>query len=257
MNTRWTWLFHGDFPTFPLNPCMAVSCPPVPSRLEFGGEGHMLKPHIEWKLHFININIIIHYTITTCYYSIRLDRLCGCFLSPSAFVCLQTFLLQAFWLTLVSCAWFPGGWCGRESRRVRRSATACFFLKTGTGTASINFPKWHHRWWSNFCELKRRGYTWKHHRSLLWVASILDEVKFHVWQCVYLLQAAGPSGLSFLSRRFKLAGIHIYWNLRTRLLDMFDSIMYIRCNNLSFDLAFCNWIGFPGNFPPSAALRKL
>ena len=45
MNARWTWLFHGDFPTFPSNPCMAVSCPPVLQRLELRLEAYVETPH--------------------------------------------------------------------------------------------------------------------------------------------------------------------------------------------------------------------
>jgi len=35
------------------------------------------------------------------------------------------------------------------------------------------------------------------------------QVSLMVWQCLYIVQAAGPAVLFFLSRRLKLAGIHI------------------------------------------------
>ena len=115
------------------------------------GWRHMLKLHIEWKLYILYyVNSI---TIMTCNYCIRWYRLCGFLLSPSAFVCLQTCLLQAIWrTTLVWCAWFPGGWSW--SQRVRGSATACFF--PNTWTTSIYFPVWYHRWWSNLGEFQSR-----------------------------------------------------------------------------------------------------
>ena len=42
-------------------------------------------------------------------------------LAPHRFFCLQTLLLQAiWWTTLVSCAWFPGGWCGPDGSADRQ-----------------------------------------------------------------------------------------------------------------------------------------
>ena len=38
------------------------------------------------------------------------------------------------------------------------------------------------------------------------------QVSLMDWQCLNLVQAAGPAGLSFLSRRLKLASMNIYWN---------------------------------------------
>ena len=40
----------------------------------------------------------------------------------------------------------------------------------------------------------------------------IPQVSLMDWQCLNLVQAAGPAGLSFLSRRLKLASMNIYWN---------------------------------------------
>ena len=165
------------------------------------------------------MKIILYYvnsiTITTCNYCIRWYRLCGFLLSPSAFVCLQTCLLQAiWWTTLVWCAWFRWSW----SQRVHRSATACFF--SNAWTTSINFPVWYHRWWSNLGEFQRQenktGLSYGLPRFLM--------MEFHVWQCLYL----------YLIRAARLSCLqirHVWWK-------------HVRCNNLSFDLVHCGGIGF-------------
>ena len=151
----------------------------------------------------------------TCNYCIRWYRLCGFLLSPSAFVCLQTCLLQAiWWTTLVWCAWFPGGWSW--SQRVRGSETACFF--PNAWTTSIYFPVWYHRWWSNLGEFQRQ----ENKTGLPYGLPLFLMMKFHVWQCLYLIQAAG---LSCLQIR------HVWWK-------------HVRCNNLSFDLVHCGGICF-------------
>ena len=66
-------------------------------------------------------------------------------------------LLQAiWWATLVSRAWFPGGWCGPDGCADRQQrACSIFFIFRNTGTTSINFPVWYHRWWSNLGEFQR------------------------------------------------------------------------------------------------------
>ena len=148
-------------------------------------------------------------------------------LSPSGFVC-----LQPWYHVLARVSWWWLVW----SRWVHRSATACFFRNTGT--TSINFPVWYHRWWSNFCEFQGRKTPW---------ASLMD------WKCLYLVQAAGAAVLFFLSRRLQLAGIHIYWISGIRHV-WFKQVL---CNNLSLDLVHCGEIGFPHNVPPSAAPQEL
>ena len=133
----------------------------------------------------------------------------------SAFIGVHTFWLQAiWWTTLVWCAWFPGGWSW--SQRVRGSATACFF--PNAWTTSIYFPVWYHRWWSNLGEFQRQENT----TGLSYGLPRFLMMKFHVWQCLYLIQAAG---LSCLQIR------HVLWK-------------HVRCNNLSFDLVHCGGIGF-------------
>ena len=57
-------------------------------------------------------------------------------------------------------------------------------------------------------------------------------MRFHVWQCLYLVQAAD---LSCLQIR------HVWWK-------------HVRCNNLSFDLVHCGGIVF---FPSPSLLRQL
>ena len=117
---------------------------------------------------------------------------------------------------------------------MRRSATASSFLNTGT--TSINFPVWQHRWWSNVCKFWPQGYLWKHHGSLLWIAPILDDEVPCSW------------------RRLKLIGMNtehpLFWILRIRHV-WFKQVL---CNDLSFDLVQCGGIVF---FLSPSLLRQL
>ena len=110
MNARWTWLFRGDFPTFPSNPCMAVSCPPVLQRLEIGVEAYVETPHrmkfcytisLSTTVQYIYINILQYYNIT-CHYCIRSYRLCGCLFS----VCLCMHVYTRFYMFLLHAIWW-------------------------------------------------------------------------------------------------------------------------------------------------------
>ena len=203
---------------------IAVECPPVPSRFEFGMEAYVETPY--------RVKIILYYvnsiTIMTCNYCIRWYRLCGFLLSPSAFVCLQTCLLQAIWrTTLVWCAWFPGGWYW--SQRVHRSATACFF--PNAWTTSIYFPVWYHRWWSNLGEFQSRKTK---------QVSLMD--------CPYSWWWSSMFGNVYILYRRQAC--------RVCRLDTFDGNMYVATTSA---LTWCIVVEliFSFNFPPSAAPCKL
>ena len=119
---------------------------------------------------------------------------------------------------------------------MRRSATASSFLNTGT--TSINFPVWQHRWWSNVCEFWPQGYLWKHHGSLLWIAPILDDEVPCSW------------------RRLKLIGMNtehpLFWILWIRHV-WFKQVL---CNDLSFDLVQCGGIVFSFQLPSFGSSPK-
>ena len=126
---------------------------------------------------------------------IRLYRLCGCLLSvglSNHFYHAQAILWTR---TLVSCAWFPGGWCGPDgcADRQQRASSWRQGLLPSTSPYDIidDGPTW-----VNFNRRDIRGNTTGLSYGLLRFL-----MKFHVWQCSYLVQAAG---LSFLSRRVKL-----------------------------------------------------
>ena len=89
-------------------------------------------------------------------YCIRLYRVCGCLLSSSPlFLSTNTFTTSYLMNNLgIMCL---VSWWLVWSRRIRRSATACFF--PNTWTTSIYFPVWYHRWWSNFCEFQGQENT--------------------------------------------------------------------------------------------------
>ena len=156
------------------------------------------------------------YTIITCYHCIRLYRWCGCLFS--VYLCthvstasyltnnLGMMCLVSWWLVLI-----PTG------AQIGNSVLLPEY------TTSIYFPVWYHRWWSNLGEFQRQenttGLSYGFPRFLM--------MKFHVWQCLYLIQKAG---LSCLQIR------HVWWK-------------HIRCNNLSFDLVHCGGIGFSFQLP--------
>ena len=58
-----------------------------------------------------------------------------------------------------------------------------------------------------------------------------------------------PCRLVIVVKENILAGIHIYWNLRTRLLD-------VRCNDLGFDLMHCGGMVFCFQLPSFGRSRK-
>ena len=240
ISTRWTWLFRGDFPTFPSNPCMAVSCPPVFQRLELGAEAYVETPHrmnicytislsttVQYIYIYQYIYISIYYNIT-CHYYIRSYRLCGCLFS----VCLCMHMYTRFYCKLFDeQPWFPGGWCGpdRCADRQQRACSIFFIFFRNTGTTSINFPVWYHRWWSNLGEFQRHentaGLSFMGCADSWWWG-------FNVWQCLYLVPVADLSCLQIGD---------VWWK-------------HVHCNNLSFDLVHCGGIVF---FPSPSLLRQL
>ena len=144
----------------------------------------------------------------------------------------QRLAQTTWWTTLVWCAWFPVGWCRPEEEH--RSAKACFFRNTGT--TSINFPVWYHRWWSNFCEFQGQENTTGLSYGLAMFISCTGCRPCSLVLFVKEIRTCRHTHL--------ISGIRHVW---------FKQVL---CNNLSFDLVHSGEIGFPHNVPPSAAPQE-
>ena len=154
------------------------------------------------------------------------------FVYAHVYTFLHVFTVSYWWTTLVSRAWFPSGWCGPD-RCANRQQRACsiFFIFRNTGTTSINFPVWYHRWWSNLGEFQRHenttGLSFMGCADSWWWG-------FHVWQCLYLVPVADLSCLQIGD---------VWWK-------------HVRCNNLSFDLVHCGGIVFSLHLPSFGSSPK-
>lgn len=242
ISTRWTWLFRGDFPTFPSNPCMAVSCPPVLQRLELGAEAYVETPHrmnICYTYHYqllYNKYISIYYNITILHVITISDHIAyvdACL----AFICVCTCIhvFTCFYCKLFDeQPWYrvlgflvvgvvqTDAQIGNSVLVPSSSSSGILGLLPSTSPYDIidDGPTW-----VNFKGMKTPQVSLMDCPDSWWWG-------FHVWQCLYLVPSADLSRLQIGD---------VWWK-------------HVRCNNLSFDLVHCGGIVF---FPSPSLLRQL